>query len=108
MDEIGMRMVQDKKQAVLSELGSGRIEKKAVGGKDLLSLLIQANMAADVEPSHRLSDEEVIAQIPSFLVAGEKLFSIILLFANLLRQGMRLLRMCRRAVTHIGSVWLIL
>ena len=103
-----MRIVQEKKRAVLSELGSGRIEKKAVGGKDILSLLIQANMAADVDPSHRLSDEEVVAQIPSFLVAGENLVSIILLFADRMRQGMRLLRMCRRAIITIGGVWLIL
>ncbi|EJD37741.1 cytochrome P450 [Auricularia subglabra TFB-10046 SS5] len=72
MDEIGMRIVQEKKAAILAEMGSGRIEKKAVGGKDLISLLLQANLAADLEPSQRLSDEEVLAQIPTFLVAGHE------------------------------------
>ncbi|EJD50642.1 cytochrome P450 [Auricularia subglabra TFB-10046 SS5] len=69
MDEIGMCIVQEKKQEILEEMGGGRIEKKAVGGKDLISLLLQANLAEDLEPSLRLSDSEVLAQIPSFLVA---------------------------------------
>ena len=66
-----MRIVQEKKQAILAELGSGPVDKKTVGGKDLISLLLQANLAADVEPSQRLTDHEVLAQIPTFLVAGE-------------------------------------
>ncbi|EJD37738.1 cytochrome P450 [Auricularia subglabra TFB-10046 SS5] len=72
MNEIGMRIIQEKKQAILEEMGGGRIEKKAVGGKDLISLLLQANLAADLQPSQRLSDREVLAQIPSFLVAGHE------------------------------------
>ncbi|EJD39291.1 cytochrome P450 [Auricularia subglabra TFB-10046 SS5] len=73
MDEIGMRIVQEKKQAVLSELsGVTRVEKKAIGGKDLISLLLQANLAQDLDPAQRLSDEEVLAQIPTFLLAGHE------------------------------------
>ena len=65
-----MRIVQERKAAIMAELG-GRttgIDKKSVGGKDVLSLLLQANLASDV--SQRISDEEVLAQIPTFLLAG--------------------------------------
>ncbi|EJD47289.1 cytochrome P450 [Auricularia subglabra TFB-10046 SS5] len=74
MDEIGMRIVQEKKRAILDEMGAGpgRIEKKAVGGKDLISLLLKANLSADLVPSQRLSDREVLAQIPTFIVAGHE------------------------------------
>ncbi|EJD37740.1 cytochrome P450 [Auricularia subglabra TFB-10046 SS5] len=70
MDEIGMRIVQEKKREILDEMGAGRIEKNTVGGKDLISLLLRANLAADLPPSQRLSDSEVLAQIPTFIVAG--------------------------------------
>ena len=38
--------------------------------KDLLSLMIKANMGLDVAPEQRMSDEEVMHQIPTFMVAG--------------------------------------
>lgn len=72
MIETGTRIVQEKKAAILAELGgSTDIGRKAVGGKDLISLLLQSNLAADVDPLQRLSDEEVVAQIPTFLLAGK-------------------------------------
>ncbi|EJD39284.1 cytochrome P450 [Auricularia subglabra TFB-10046 SS5] len=73
MFEIGMGIVQEKKRVILSELaGTGRIDKKAVGGKDVMSLLLQANLAHDLEPSQRLSDAEAVSQIPLFVVAGHE------------------------------------
>ena len=39
-------------------------------GNDLLSLLIRANLASDLPESARLSDEAILAQFPTFLVAG--------------------------------------
>ena len=85
MDAAGMRMVQEKKAAILAEAG-GRtdgIDKKAVGGKDVLSLLLQANLAVDA--SQRISDEEVLAQIPTFIAGGtlQNIFSEIPLNALL-------------------------
>jgi len=41
-------------------------------GRDLLSLLVKANMATDIPESQRLSDKDVIAQVPTFLVAGHE------------------------------------
>ena len=71
MDEVGIQIVQEKKAGIIAEMGgqAAQIDKKSVGGKDLISLLLQANLAVDA--SHRLSDEEVLAQIPTFLVAGK-------------------------------------
>lgn len=70
MDSIGMVIVQEKKAAILAEAGGARLDKKSVGGKDLISLLLKANLAADVQPHQRLSDEDVLAQLPTFIVAG--------------------------------------
>ncbi|KAJ7053952.1 cytochrome P450 [Mycena amicta] len=42
------------------------------GGRDLLSLLVRANTAKDVQESQRLSDDDVLAQVSNFLVAGHE------------------------------------
>lgn len=41
-------------------------------GRDLLSVLVNANMDTDIPDSQRLTDEEVLAQVPTFLVAGHE------------------------------------
>ena len=40
----------------------GKIEKNSLHGRDLLSLLIKANMASDIPESQRLPDEDVLAR----------------------------------------------
>ncbi|KAH7882875.1 cytochrome P450 [Phlebopus sp. FC_14] len=50
----------------------GEIEKDRLGGRDLLSLLVKANMATDIPESQRLKDADVLAQVPTFLVAGHE------------------------------------
>ncbi|TFK67144.1 cytochrome P450 [Pluteus cervinus] len=40
--------------------------------RDLLSLLVRANMSKDVPESQRMSDEDVLDQVPTFLVAGHE------------------------------------
>lgn len=70
MDDACMQIVQEKKAAILAEMGGAKIDKRDVAGHDVISLLLRANLAADVDPAMRLSDEEVLAQIPTFLVAG--------------------------------------
>lgn len=39
--------------------------------KDLLYLMIKANMARDVKPSERLDNEELLGQMTTLLLAGE-------------------------------------
>ncbi|KAI0318462.1 cytochrome P450 [Amylostereum chailletii] len=70
---IGNRLVSEKKAAVLNETrGKQSIAKDDIEGHDLLSLLIKANMAADMPESMRLSDSEVRDQVPTFLTAGHE------------------------------------
>ncbi|CAD6900174.1 unnamed protein product [Tilletia controversa] len=41
-------------------------------GNDLLSLMVKANMSAELKPQQRLSDEELMDMIPTFLFAGHE------------------------------------
>lgn len=66
MHRIGMDLVREKKAAILAEKTTG-VEKKDVQGRDLLTLLIKANMATDIPESQRLSDEDVLAQVPTYV-----------------------------------------
>ncbi|KAH9169235.1 cytochrome P450 [Lactarius sanguifluus] len=72
---IGSQLIQDKKAAVFAELSSGAsgvVEKHDVQGHDLLSLLIKSNIASDMPESMRMSDEEILSQVPTFLLAGHE------------------------------------
>ncbi|KZT61467.1 cytochrome P450 [Calocera cornea HHB12733] len=69
---IGMQLVRAKKEAVQQEMEDQHLEKTKVVGRDILSSLIRANMAADLSPAHRMSDEEVLDQISTFIVAGHE------------------------------------
>lgn len=68
MRRIGLQLIAGKKAAILAETrGAGHgVEKKDVSGRDLLTLLIKANMAVDVPENQRLTDEEVLARMLFF------------------------------------------
>ncbi|KAH9980693.1 cytochrome P450 [Russula compacta] len=75
VERIGFRLIHDKKTSVLAERNyneSDTIEKQDVEGHDLLSLLIKSNIAADMPESMRMSDSEILAQVPTFLIAGHE------------------------------------
>ncbi|KAJ6571058.1 cytochrome P450 [Mycena capillaripes] len=69
MMRIGRRLLADSKREASEngtfEMGTGR-------ARDLLSLLVRANTSKDLAPNQRLSDADVIAQVPTFLVAGHE------------------------------------
>ncbi|KIM20949.1 hypothetical protein M408DRAFT_29931 [Serendipita vermifera MAFF 305830] len=65
MDSIGRELVSKKKAEVLREKMTGDDSVKK--SKDLLSLLIRSNMD---EAGGGLTDDEVLHQIPTFLLAG--------------------------------------
>jgi len=67
MGRIGREVLRGSKDEMAE---SGTFE--AGGGRDLLSLLVRANTAKDIPESQRLSEEEVLAQVPTFLVAGHE------------------------------------
>ena len=76
------RLIEEKKKAVRATYQDD-FEKGSDIGKDLLSILgkcysslfqsflmsptVKANMASDVKPDQRMSDEEVLAQITTFV-----------------------------------------
>ena len=63
MTRIGKELLSGAKVAVrASTTEKGEIEKNSLHGRDLLSLLIKANMATDVPESQRLSDDDVLAR----------------------------------------------
>ncbi|CCM05371.1 uncharacterized protein FIBRA_07587 [Fibroporia radiculosa] len=67
MKRIGMQLVKEKKDEVLKATAAEKLQSR-----DLLTLLIKANMDPSIPESHRLSDEDVLAQVPTFLVAGHE------------------------------------
>ncbi|KAH7906654.1 cytochrome P450 [Hygrophoropsis aurantiaca] len=75
MNRIGRQLLRDAKAAVFASQeakNSSIVQKTSVQGRDLLSLLVRANMATDLPESQKLSDEDVLAQVPTFLVAGHE------------------------------------
>ena len=65
MSRIGHKLLDD---AHTAAAGAG----DAYGGRDLLSLLVKANTAPGLAADHRMSDTDVLAQVPTFLVAGHE------------------------------------
>ena len=47
-------------------------EKGDRSQRDLLTVLVKANQDPDIPESQRMDDDEVIAQVPTFLVAGHE------------------------------------
>ncbi|EIN09989.1 cytochrome P450 [Punctularia strigosozonata HHB-11173 SS5] len=70
MDRLSLKLVREQREALLREKNDAAIGKEAIQTRDLLSLLIKANMASDIPESQRMSEEEVLGQIPTFLGAG--------------------------------------
>ncbi|PCH43005.1 cytochrome P450 [Wolfiporia cocos MD-104 SS10] len=71
MRRIGMQLITEKRAAVIEAAQMGEKKSGKLHGRDLLTLLIKANMSVDIPESQRLSDEEVLARC-RFLVAGHE------------------------------------
>ncbi|CUA74246.1 Cytochrome P450 CYP72A219 [Rhizoctonia solani] len=67
MRRIGTKLIADKKAALEQDdkMGSN------LQGRDLLTLLIKSNIQSE-HAAHQMSDEEVLSQISTFLVAGHE------------------------------------
>jgi len=77
MRRIGRRLVREKKRALGFSVEEDKEDKaqetvfaREETKKDLLSLMIVANMSPDVAPEQKMTDVEVMHQIPTFMVAG--------------------------------------
>ena len=65
MARIGKQLLRDSKAAVVADEETGgkvHVEKSTFERRDLLSLLIRANMSTDLPPSQRMTDDEVLAR----------------------------------------------
>ena len=62
---IGKNLISQKKSEIFASAdvdAKGGVEKRNIQGRDLLSLLIKANMATDIPDSARMSDEDILAR----------------------------------------------
>ena len=63
MHDIGMQLVAEKKAAIERELAESKEKgRNDMRSRDLLTLLLKANMATDIPDSQRLSDDDVLAR----------------------------------------------
>ncbi|PVG01516.1 cytochrome P450 [Serendipita vermifera] len=71
---IGLQLIEEKQKAVIEEKASagGTVIEKKGHDRDLLSLMIKSNMSTTVSPAQRLSKEQILNQIPTFLIAGHE------------------------------------
>ncbi|KAJ7099283.1 cytochrome P450 [Mycena belliarum] len=69
MLRIGARLLAESRR----EIAAGEKGEASLRARDLLTLLVRANMDADGSGAGaRLSDEDVLAQVPTFIVAGHE------------------------------------
>jgi len=61
MRDIGESILNDSRSVLLAEY-PGNVEAARWQGKDLLSLLLKANMATDLRHQQRMSDEDVLCR----------------------------------------------
>jgi cytochrome P450 len=66
MERIGQDLLDQSRQELA---GTG---EKSTNARDLLSLLVKANLSDDLASHQRLSDKDVIAQVPTFITAGHE------------------------------------
>lgn len=67
---IGRKLLQERKHEIMLST-STKLGNEPVGN-NLLSLLLHANTGTDIPDHQRLTDEEVVAQIPTFVLAGHE------------------------------------
>jgi len=71
MRKISMGLVHGKQSAIMEERVSGGETVSETGKeRDLLSLMIRSNMDTDVPEEQRLSVDQIMHQIPTFIIAG--------------------------------------
>ncbi|KAJ7167215.1 cytochrome P450 [Mycena crocata] len=68
---IGNHMIAQKKAVMLAH-SNGPAGKRELEGSDLLSQLIKPSLAVDLPPEERMTDDEILSQIPSVLLAGHE------------------------------------
>ncbi|KAH9850160.1 cytochrome-450 hydroxylase [Lenzites betulinus] len=72
INRVAGRLIQEKK----SKIAQAEKEGSVYGGKDLISALLKANIAVDLPPDQRISDEDILNNINTFLFAGSDTSSL--------------------------------
>ncbi|KAK2460650.1 hypothetical protein APHAL10511_007120 [Amanita phalloides] len=75
MDRIGNDLLKRSQAAAMAEKDASGA-KDSRKGRDLLSLLVRANVTTDLPDDQRMNDDDVVAQVPTFLVAGHETTSV--------------------------------
>ncbi|PVG01512.1 cytochrome P450 [Serendipita vermifera] len=70
MYKIGMDLIKQKQEAVAMEHEGSKLGAKR--DKDLLSLLIRSSMSTETPSDQRLTVEQILNQIPTFMIAGHE------------------------------------
>ncbi|TCD65273.1 hypothetical protein EIP91_002834 [Steccherinum ochraceum] len=74
------QLIQDKKKKILE----AEMEGKIYEGRDLLTLLLKSNQSVDILPEQRISDEDMLNNINTFMFAGSDTTSLALTWTLLL------------------------
>ncbi|KAF7293830.1 hypothetical protein HMN09_01178900 [Mycena chlorophos] len=73
MDTIGLQIVKDSKEQLLNSAAAAEDHAKSLGTRrDVLSVMLKANLSSGLPESQKLTEAEVVAQIPAFFVAGHE------------------------------------
>ncbi|KAL1937797.1 hypothetical protein VTO73DRAFT_12816 [Trametes versicolor] len=72
INRVAGRLIQEKKTKIAEAEKIGSV----YGGKDLLSALLKSNIAVDLPPDQRISDEDILNNINTFLFAGSDTSSL--------------------------------
>ncbi|KAL1412262.1 hypothetical protein Q8F55_000005 [Vanrija albida] len=80
MDTVGREIITARKKELEAE--QVKVEKRTQLGMDAVSLLVKANMAADLRDDHRLTDNEVLGQIGALMLAGNETSATALTWAS--------------------------
>ncbi|KAI0629792.1 cytochrome-450 hydroxylase [Trametes polyzona] len=72
INRVAGRLIQEKKSKIAEAEKAGSV----YGGRDLLSNLLKANIAVDLPPDQRISDEDILHNINTFLFAGSDTSSL--------------------------------
>ena len=62
MTRIGHGLLEESRAVVMSEKKNSFLAKDSWKGRDLLSLLVRANMATDLPSTQRMSDDDVVSR----------------------------------------------
>jgi hypothetical protein len=87
---IGTKLVRREKQNGVKGRPSKRDKEECADigqGRDLLSLMMKSNMASNLPADKRMTVEQILEEIPTFMLAGELCLSLLLAMILTLRRS---------------------